>query len=101
MCGTGGGCAVYFLLFLFFITIIATNTECQGNREVSSLKIHPGLIVLVAVLDAPSLLLELFLSFSVAFTVAVDVSGAITVTITVSIAVTVAAALVSSTGPFS
>ncbi len=66
-------------LFLFFLTI-PTN---QGNREVSSLEVHPGLVVLVAVLDAPSLLAALFLSFSDAFTVAVAVSVAITVTTTV------------------
>ncbi len=88
---TGGGCAVYFWLFLFFLTVIATDTECQGNGEVSSLEVHPGLVVLVAVLDAPSSSPELFLSFSVAFAV----------TIAVSVAVTLAAAVVSSAGPFS
>ncbi len=91
MGGKGGGCAVCFLLLLFFLTVIATDTECQDNGEVSSLKVHPGLVVLVTVLDAPSSLLALFLSFSVAFTVVVAVF----------IAVTVAAAVISSAGPFS
>ncbi len=88
---TGGGCAVYFMLFLFYLTVITTDTECQGNGEVSCLKVHPGLVVLVAVLDAPSSSSALFSSFSVAFTV----------TVAVSIAVTVPAAVVSSAGPFS
>ncbi len=92
---------MYFLLFLCSLTDIATNTECQGNGEVSSLEVHPGLVVLVAVLDAPSSLSALFSSFSVSFTVAVTVSVAVTVAVAVSVAVTVAAAVVSSAGPFS
>ncbi len=87
----GIGCAVYFLLFQFFLTVIATDTECQGNGEVSSLEVHPGIVVLVAVLDAPTSSSALFSPLSVAFTVAVAVS----------FAVTIAAAVVSSTGPFS
>jgi hypothetical protein len=94
MSGTGGGCAVNFLSFLFFLTVIATDTECQGNGEVSSLEVHPGLVVLVAVLDAPSPSSALFSSFSVAFTVAVAVAVSVAVTVAAA-----AAAVVSSSGP--
>ncbi len=83
---------MYFMLFLFFLAVITTETECHGNGEVSSLEVNPGLVVLVAVLDAPSSSAALFSSLSVAFTVAVAVSVAVTV---------VAAAVVSSAGPFS
>jgi hypothetical protein len=65
---------VYFLLFLvFFLTIIATNLECHSNGEVSSLEVHPELVVLVAVLDAPLSSSALISSFSVAFSIAVAV----------------------------
>jgi hypothetical protein len=47
MGGMSGGCAVYFLLFLFLLTVIATNTECQGNREVSASRCIPGLLPLL------------------------------------------------------
>ncbi len=87
----GIGCAVYVFLFEFFLTVIATDTECQGNGEVFRLEVHPGLVVPVAVLDAPSSSSALFSPLSVAFTVAVAVS----------FAVTVAAAVIPSTGPFS
>jgi hypothetical protein len=53
--------------------------------------VNPGLVVLVAVLDAPSSTLALFSTFSVAFNIA----------IAVSVAVTIAAAIVSSAGTFS
>jgi hypothetical protein len=81
----GGGCAVFLnfnlILIHFFLTVTATNTECQGNGVVSSRQAHPGLAVLIAVLDAPSSTSAgCILPVTIAVYVAVNVSAAITVT---------------------
>jgi hypothetical protein len=48
----GGGCAVYFILVLFFLTVTDAATEGQGDAAVSSREAHSGYVVLVAVVDA-------------------------------------------------
>ncbi len=39
-------CSVIFVIQIF-LTVITTDTECQGNREISSLEVHPRLVVLL------------------------------------------------------
>jgi hypothetical protein len=96
--GRGGRqlCSVFFSQSdfnpIFFLTVTATNTECQGNGAVSSCQAHPGLVVLVTVLDAPS---------SVSVGCIIPVTVAVYVAVAVSAAVTIAADDVFSVGPFS
>jgi hypothetical protein len=54
--GPGGWrlCSVFYLSPVSFLTVTTTATEGRGEGAVSSREAHPGRVVLVAVVDAPS-----------------------------------------------
>ncbi len=95
MGGAGGVCAVFFyfnLILIDFFFSPQTTLNAEVNGVVSSHQAHPGLVVLVAVLDALS---------SASAGCIVPVTVAFYVAVAVSAAVTVAADDVFSAGPFS